>query len=73
MRTDVKFTLPLLLILWVSLTMFTHIDDIFIALFFLVPMIFLLYSLNKEKFSNLLRLNVVFAAFYVFLWSISAF
>lgn len=46
---------------------------IFIALFFLVPMIFLLYSLNKEKFSNLLRLNVVFVAFYVFLWSISAF
>lgn len=41
--------------------------------FFLVPFVFFLFWLNKEKFSMLFRLNLVFSLFYVFLWTISAF
>jgi len=44
-----------------------------LALFFLIPFLYLMYSLNREKTSVLFKLNLVFAVFYIFLWSISAF
>ena len=44
-----------------------------IFLFFFIPTLFLLYWLDREKFSNLFKLNLIFAVFYIFLWSISAF
>lgn len=46
---------------------------IIIALFFFIPFIYLMYSLNKEKHSVIFKLNLVFALFYIFLWTISAF
>ncbi len=36
-------------------------------------LIYLIYSLDKEKHSVLLKLNLVFGSFYIFLWTISAF
>lgn len=46
---------------------------IIISLFFIIPFLFFIYSLNKEKKSVLFKLNLVFWMFYVFLWTISAF
>lgn len=43
------------------------------ALFFFVPFLFLLYTLKKDKLSQLLRLNLTFWVWYIFLWAISAF
>ncbi len=41
--------------------------------FFLIPSLYLMYTLNKEKFSQLMRLNIIFWMWYIFLWTISAF
>lgn len=41
--------------------------------FFLIPSLYLIYTLNKEKFSQLMRLNIIFWMWYIFLWAISAF
>ncbi len=41
--------------------------------FFLIPSLYFIYTLNKEKFSQLFKLNIVFGMFYIFLWTISAF
>lgn len=46
---------------------------IIIFAFFLIPTLYLLYTLNKEKFSQLFRLNLIFGMFYIFLWTVSAF
>lgn len=46
---------------------------ILFLIFFLVPFLFFLFWLNKEKFSMLFKINLVFTLFYVFLWTISAF
>lgn len=46
---------------------------IIIALFFFIPFVYLMYSLNREKHSVIFKLNLVFALFYIFLWTISAF
>lgn len=41
--------------------------------FFFIPALYLLYTLNKEKFSQLMRLNIIFWMWYIFLWTVSAF
>lgn len=46
---------------------------IFIALAFLLPVIYLLIFLDNKRTTLLFKLNLVFASFYTFLWSISAF
>lgn len=46
---------------------------IILALFFLLPSLYLIYTLNKDKLSVLFKLNLVFSFFYIFLWTISAF
>lgn len=46
---------------------------ILILLFFIIPFLYFMYSLSKDRFSQLFRLNLVFLVFYVFLWTISAF
>ncbi len=46
---------------------------IILVLFFLLPFLYLLYALNREKFSVLFKINAVFSVFYIFLWSISAY
>ncbi|MDD5769856.1 MAG: hypothetical protein PHE25_02720 [Candidatus Gracilibacteria bacterium] len=46
---------------------------IILALFFFIPFLYIMYSLNREKYSILFKLNLVFAVFYIFLWTISAF
>lgn len=44
-----------------------------VALFFILPFLFVIYGLDRSKFSVLFKLNAVFAVFYIFLWAISAF
>lgn len=44
-----------------------------IFIFFLLPFLYFIYTLKKDKFSVLFKLNLVFGMFYVFLWTISAF
>ncbi len=46
---------------------------IVVFLFFLIPFLWIIYNLKKDKFSQLFKLNLVFWFFYVFLWTISAF
>lgn len=46
---------------------------IIIFWFFLIPFLYFIYSLNKDKHSVLFKLNLVFGVFYIFLWTISAF
>ena len=42
--------------------------------FFLLPLIYFLYALDSsKKFIRLFQLNLIFATFYTFLWTISAF
>jgi len=65
---------------WIN-TYFTNIFSsillpnwyIIILLFFLLPFIYLMYVLDNSKASVIFRLNLVFAFFYIFLWTISAF
>ena len=45
-----------------------------ILAFFLLPLFFFLYALDSsKKFIRLFQLNLIFASFYTFLWTISAF
>lgn len=46
---------------------------ILLAWLFLVPFFYMMYSLNREKLSVVFKINLVFALFYIFLWTISAF
>jgi len=46
---------------------------IFILLLFLLPLAFLIPTLQKQDLSKLFKINLVFTAFYTFLWWISAF
>lgn len=46
---------------------------IVIWIFFLIPFLYLIYSLNKDKHSVLFKMNLIFGVFYIFLWTISAF
>jgi hypothetical protein len=46
---------------------------IILALFFLVPFLYLIFFLDNKKLSLIFKLNLVFTSFYVFLWTISAF
>ncbi len=54
-----KYTMPI----WYSI----------ILLSFLIVLAYLLYSLRKDKESQIFRLTSIFMSFYVFLWTISAF
>ncbi len=42
-------------------------------LFFLVPFLYVMYSLDRSKMSVVFRLNLVFAFVYIFLWTIAAY
>lgn len=44
-----------------------------IVLFFIVPFLYIMYALQRDKMWVLFKLNAVFAVFYIFLWSISAY
>lgn len=44
-----------------------------LALFFLTPFLYIMYSLNREKHCMIFKLNLVFTLCYIFLWTISAF
>jgi len=44
-----------------------------ILLWFLIPTIFFLYTLKDTNKNYLFKLNLIFASFYTFLWTISAF
>lgn len=44
-----------------------------IFLILAIPVIYLLYTLKRNKSSVLLRLNLVFGLFYIFLWTISSY
>ncbi len=46
---------------------------VFIALEFVIPIVYLIYFLDDEKTSKIFKLNLIFTSFYTFLWSISAF
>ena len=46
---------------------------LYILAWFFVPLIFLLFSLKNTVKNNLFKINLVFAVFYIFLWSIAAF
>ncbi|MDQ7010107.1 MAG: hypothetical protein Q9M94_07510 [Candidatus Gracilibacteria bacterium] len=46
---------------------------IIILLLFLLPLVFLIPTLQKKNLENLFKINLIFTIFYTFLWSISAF
>lgn len=52
-----------------------NIPEGYIAILFimLLPLIYLHFTLKKNKISDLFKMNLAFTSFYVFLWTISAF
>jgi len=46
---------------------------ILILLLFLLPLVFLIPTVQQKSLEKLFKINLVFTIFYVFLWSISAF
>ncbi len=46
---------------------------IIILLLFLLPLIFLIPTIEKWKLEKLFKINLIFTVFYTFLWTISAF
>lgn len=46
---------------------------LYILLWFIAPLLFLLFWLKNNEKNNLLKINLIFLIFYIFLWTISAY